>query len=122
MKAFSVILSLISCSSILLAGCGKNPKPMEQGAARTSDEAASPFSKPTSPPPPVDPANVPDDPAAALGILTQAVRKYSAERQRIPGSLDEVIQAGYIRALPTAPAGKRFVLDGKRLEVTLANK
>ena len=70
----------------------------------------------------VQPVTVPNDATAALGVLTQAVRKFSAERRRVPENLDEVIRAGYIQNIPDPPAGKKFVLNPKRLEVTLANK
>ena len=58
-------------------------------------------------------------PGPALGELTQAVRKYAAEQQRVPKSLEEVIAAGYLNAVPSAPAGKKFAID-KNLQVYLS--
>ena len=55
---------------------------------------------------------------AALGELTQAVRKYAAEQQRVPKSLDEVVAAGYLSSTPAAPVGKKFVID-KNFQVYL---
>ena len=60
--------------------------------------------------------------SAALGELTQAVRKYAVENRRVPASLNEVISAGYVKAMPAAPAGKKFVLNPKRMEVVLVNQ
>ena len=57
-----------------------------------------------------------------LSALTQVVRKYAAEKQRVPASLDEVAAAGYLRGLPQPPAGKKFVIEKKRLTVELANR
>ena len=62
----------------------------------------------------------PEAPAALLA-LTHAVRKYAAERQRAPGSLSEVVAAGYVQ-LPKAPPGKKYVIERKRLEVKLENE
>lgn len=54
--------------------------------------------------------------------LTQAVRKYSAEKQRVPTSLNEVVAAGYMKNIPAAPPGKRFAINPKRVEVILINQ
>lgn len=54
-----------------------------------------------------------------LGALTQALRKYSAEKQRVPATLNEVVAAGYVQTLPQPPPGKRFVIDTRRVAVVL---
>jgi hypothetical protein len=59
------------------------------------------------------------DLTAILSELTQAVRKFSAEQRRVPASLDELVSAGYLTQLPTAPAGKKFVIDQKELKVAV---
>jgi hypothetical protein len=59
------------------------------------------------------------DPGAAAAELTQALRKYSMENRRVPKTVEELISAGYIKALPTPPQGKKFVIDTKRVEVKL---
>jgi len=59
--------------------------------------------------------------AAILAELTQAVRKYGMERRRVPASLDELVTAGYLRAIPPAPQGKRFAIN-KNLQVYLADR
>jgi hypothetical protein len=60
------------------------------------------------------------DLSATLSQLTQAVRRYAAERQRVPQSLEEVAAAGYVNGVPAAPAGKHFAIN-KKLEVYLAS-
>ena len=61
------------------------------------------------------------DATALLAQLTQAVRKYGAEKQRVPASLNEVVSAGYVRAMPQPPPGKKFAINPKRMEVILVN-
>lgn len=58
---------------------------------------------------------------AVLADLTQAVRKYAAEQQRAPASLEEVAGKGYLTRMPEAPPGKKFAID-KRLQVQLVNR
>jgi hypothetical protein len=58
---------------------------------------------------------------AKAAELTQAVRKYAAEKQRAPKSLEELVAAGYLPVAPAAPAGKKFAID-KNLQVYLADQ
>ncbi len=57
-----------------------------------------------------------------LTTLTQALRRYSMERRKVPADLNEVIAAGYLKGMPAAPAGKKFGINTKRLEVILVNQ
>jgi competence protein ComGC len=66
---------------------------------------------------PVDPAQL----ASLLAELTQAVRKYGVDKQRVPKSLDELVAAGYLSQAPVAPAGKRFAIS-KTLQVELVDE
>ena len=59
---------------------------------------------------------------AALGELTQAVRKYSFEHQRVPKTVAEVVAAGYLKSMPQAPQGKKFAIDAKTVQVVLVNQ
>lgn len=104
----------------VLLGC-KPPVPSAPPA-----EATTP-AEPTAPAPPV-PATAPDaapsDQAAIaelLGQLTQAARKFAAEQQRVPQSLEELVSRGYLTRVPAAPAGKAFTIT-KQLQVELRNK
>jgi hypothetical protein len=58
--------------------------------------------------------------AAMLAELTQVVRKYGAEKQRVPKDLNEIVAAGYLPSVPSAPAGKKFAIN-KQMEVYLAD-
>lgn len=90
--------------SLLLLGCGQspsNPPPPSAAAAKTAE----------APPEP--------DHAAALGEMTQALRKFSAEQRRVPASLNELVSGGYLKQLPSAPSGKTFAIDPKSLTVVL---
>ncbi len=129
---------MVGCAASLLAcSCGKKspeaashpatPAVDQNAAGQTASPNVPPpttppaYARPVAPPTAVQPIAVPADASAALSVLTQAVRKFSAERRQVPKNLNEVVNAGYIRNLPAAPPGKKFVLDTKRLEVTLAN-
>ena len=53
--------------------------------------------------------------------LTQALRKYAVEQGRAPTTLDELVAKGYLAAIPSAPAGKKFAID-KNLRVYLVKQ
>ncbi|MEW6157828.1 MAG: hypothetical protein AB1813_10370 [Verrucomicrobiota bacterium] len=114
---------LIACGLFLVAGCGKSdskstaaePKsaaaepaaPIQNGSHRDSSAATSP----------ADEAQL----NALLAELTQAVRKYGVEQQRVPKTLEEVRARGYLSTVPVAPPGKKFVID-RNLEVILESR
>jgi hypothetical protein len=60
--------------------------------------------------------------AATLAELTQALRKYSFERQRLPKSFSEVVSAGYVKDMPSAPQGKKFAIEPKTVQVVLVKQ
>jgi competence protein ComGC len=62
------------------------------------------------------------EPTSDLAALTQVLRRYSMERQRVPQSLAELVAAGYLKSLPAAPAGKQFAINAKKVEVMLVNQ
>jgi competence protein ComGC len=59
---------------------------------------------------------------AALAELTQALRKYSFEHQRVPKTVDEMVAAGYLKNMPQAPQGKKFAIDAKTVQIVLVNR
>jgi competence protein ComGC len=59
---------------------------------------------------------------AEVAELTQQLRRYSFEKHKMPETLDELVAAGYIKAVPPAPAGKKFAVDAKQAEVILVDK
>ncbi len=56
-----------------------------------------------------------------LQTMTQAVRQYAMEQQRVPKSLQEVADAGRLASVPEPPPGKKFMID-KKLNVVLVDK
>lgn len=56
-----------------------------------------------------------------LASLTQAVRRYGVEQRRVPGSLEELVTAGYLAGVPPAPPGQKFVIN-KNLQVVVAGR
>src|SRR5262245_61331940 len=113
---------LMACLLATWIGCGKrptsSPPPPEPAAAR--DVAPTNPSTGENAPAamtPVDEAEI----AAVLNGLTQAVRKYSVEQRRVPKTLEEVAANGYLSRVPQAPAGKKFAIN-KDLQVYLANR
>ena len=84
---------------LLLVGCGKSSPPASASTG-VMDQAQ------------ID---------SALNELTQAVRKCAVEQRRAPASLDELVTNGYLPAIPSAPAGKKFAIN-KNLQVYLANQ
>jgi hypothetical protein len=108
-------------TALLLTACAKNTAPSStpQSAPSAADAAAA-----TAAPDLAATAGAAIDNATAeakAAELTQVVRKYAAEKQRAPKSFDEIVAAGYLSAVPEAPAGKTFAID-KNLQVHLANK
>ena len=59
------------------------------------------------------------DLGGVLAELTQALRRFSAEKREMPASLEALVAAGYVQALPQAPAGKVFAIDPKNVRVIL---
>lgn len=115
-----VVLSLLM--GVLLTSCGKardtsRPTPTEPGQGEKAEAA------PRQPEATATLSNASE--AAlnlALGELTQAVRKYSFEHQRLPKTMGDVVTAGYLKNMPQAPPGKKFVIDAKRVQVVLVNQ
>ena len=88
----------------MLVGCSRNTNPEPPSASSSSTTAPS--------------TETEADRTATLNRLTQVLRRFSAEHQRVPTSLNELVTAGYLTELPAAPAGKQFVFDDQ-LRVTL---
>lgn len=144
MTVMSLRLCMAGGVVLLLAACGQKNQPARPQAASiptnldaaTSISSAAVAAVPTSGgqrqvveaaasqgpvPPPVSPPVVAPgaDVSAALGQLTQALRKYSVEHRRVPASLSEVISAGYVNTLPKPPPGKQFAIDKDHVQVVL---
>ena len=107
-----------------------NSKAALFAAAALTAALVTSCSEPGSPPENQSPPGGAESSAAAPGQdfspilheLTQALRKFSAEKQRVPASLNELVSAGYLSALPAAPSGQKFVINPSRVEVILADE
>lgn len=51
--------------------------------------------------------------------LTGAVHLYQTDFQKLPPDFETLVRAKYLKAMPKPPAGKRFAVDRKRLQVVI---
>ncbi|MSU63349.1 MAG: hypothetical protein EXS31_13295 [Pedosphaera sp.] len=104
---------IVVCVITLGTGCGSHSQPPAASTVKNPSENISPESA----------AGEPGQTAIAaiLDELTQVVRRYGAEQQRVPKTLEEVVAAGYLSRVPLPPAGKRFAIN-KNLQVYLAGQ
>jgi hypothetical protein len=104
--AWPAAVSLALLVGVLMTiGCGK--KPAAEAVPPTAPVAAI--------------AGQPG-PEAELKQLTLALRKYSFEHRHVPASFSELIAAGNLAAVPAAPAGKKFAIEPKAVQVILVNR
>jgi len=145
MPSVNLILFLLASTITLFApGCGKRAEPpapprADAGSAATQSALESPPSASPDPtvnssagqPPPVatgQPLPVPVVVAnnakmdEVLANLTQALRKYSFEHRQVPKTFAEVVAAGYVNPMPQPPAGKKFEIDHKTVQVILVKQ
>ena len=109
----------VSLVAVFLAGCGKPSHTSPSGSAPASEPRQTTVGVPAADPTPVaDGADL----ATSLAELTQAVRKYSFEHRRLPNTVDEVIAAGYVTNVPSAPAGKKYAIDSKTVQVIVVKR
>jgi hypothetical protein len=115
---------LVACVLACWVGCGKQPAASPSATEPTPARAAPSPTILRPEPAAAAAATAPADPtqtAALLRELTQAVRKYSVEQRRAPKGLEELSAQGYLRQVPAAPSGKKFVIT-KNLQVELVNR
>jgi hypothetical protein len=98
--------AFLSFFLFVLAGCKREP-------AQSNSQPAPAIQGGTN----NDVAQSADD-QTVLNQLTQAVRRFGAEQQRRPQSLQELVDKGYLPSIPAAPVGKRFAIN-KNLAVVL---
>lgn len=55
-------------------------------------------------------------------MLNDAVRAHVMGLLKEPTTLEELVKTGFIKRLPTAPAGKKYVLDAKKSAVLLVDQ
>jgi hypothetical protein len=125
MKFMKLFLICFAAAGLCWMGCGKS---------KSSTPVATPSTDPTpavaepAPPPPPSPDSQPSDAPApdaeepTVAQLNMAVNAYIMGELKEPKTLEDLIKAGYMKRLPAAPPGKKFVLNGNRTQVLLINK
>jgi hypothetical protein len=124
---FLPIMRLTPVLAIVLfaAGCGQKTEPspsVAPSASPATNAHASTDESQNSPAAAATPDAKAAELAAALAELTQVLRKYSFEHQRLPKSFGEVVAAGYVKDMPQAPPGKKFAIDPKTVQVVLVKQ
>ncbi|MEW6306666.1 MAG: hypothetical protein AB1705_24635 [Verrucomicrobiota bacterium] len=127
MKPIYIILS----AGLVVAGCGgKKEEPPKARPTMQSLEAlqpAPPDDAPDALPPGSKAAtnSAPQSAAAlpletreeieeALETLNEALAEHVGQTKKFPASADELIKAGRLARLPSAPAGKKYFLDAQQ--------
>jgi hypothetical protein len=114
-----VMRPLFACVIVLFAlGCGRKAELSPQSATPVASSSATNIVAA----PAAAPAPTGADMSAVLSELTQALRKYSFEHQRLPRTFDELSAAGYVKDAPAAPAGKRFEIDPKTVRIVIVKQ
>ena len=103
---------------VLLAGCGnRSETPATPNAAVTTEAAPGPAAAEVTAATTASEADL----GAVLAELTQVLRKYGFERKDLPKTVEVLVAAGYLPAMPQAPAGKKFAIDAKSVKIVLVN-
>lgn len=136
-------------AGLALAGCGGNPSPDASemgvpgvpvyGASTVLDADADQVAEDEAPPPPDGEAPVDNsamefvavvvatpfvglEAADVVAHLNAVVQAFHGEMQRIPTSLEDLVAAGFLDAMPATPEGKQFVIMPEKLEVALLDR
>jgi PBP1b-binding outer membrane lipoprotein LpoB len=112
----------IAASAFLLAGCGKKTETPSPTIATQSVEPAPAGQPQTSNAPPASVQPVQADTGPLLDQLTWSLRQYCMATHSVPSSLDVVVAAGFITNMPPAPAGKKYSIVPKKLQVILVKE
>lgn len=60
--------------------------------------------------------------APAQERILAAMQSFVIDNSANPASLEELVARGYLKSLPAAPAGKKWVYNPESLAVELADK
>ena len=64
----------------------------------------------------------PPNPEVDLKALNEAVRAHVMGQLKDPDTLDDLVKTGFIKRLPSAPPGKKYVLSPDKKSVLLMNQ
>ncbi len=76
-----------------------------------------PVSEPAALPAPLPSAAT--TPEQAVAEINRSLELWTFQRNQPPKDLNELVTAGYLQRLPTAPAGKKFAFDPAKMRVQL---
>jgi hypothetical protein len=131
---------LAACVVLVMSSCGKPPSPAENNAPappvkwpqELQAEAAAAEARTKSPPPNPEidtiaavPGQIPAE-VQNLGkdeeALNSLVEEFYTAHDRLPKSIDEMVQMKFIQKAPTPPPGKRYVIDPKKFKIVLVSQ
>ena len=96
-----VLLSLVTVVSAAFVACGKAPPPAAPVVAAPVEVDAKEMT---------------------LEEMTTALEAWFTSRGSAPKNFQEMIKAGFIKKMPTPPAGKDFAIDATNLRVVLVDR
>jgi hypothetical protein len=73
-------------------------------------------------PPPAPKASTAVTPEEKLAELHAALELWTFQRNQPPKDLNELVTTGYLKQLPTPPAGKKFLFDPAKMRVSLVTE
>jgi hypothetical protein len=113
-----------------LLGCGKpkspeiQPTPAQEPPLKSRPIESTPVASPPSPSaaPPAGTASVTESDEPGLTALNRAINAYVMGQLKAPQTLDDLVKAGLIKRLPTAPPGKKYALDATKTGVVMVDR
>lgn len=116
-------------SLVFLSACKRKrvgaPAAPDTSAASAAEQPAAVPSSPaaqapaTASPVPVEPAATFDE---RFSLLTQGLLTFKRDKQRAPRDWQELITTGYLKQMPDAPPGKRYIFNPGSLDVHMVNQ
>jgi hypothetical protein len=113
MKALSLFTVIIA---LVLAGCSKKDSPQPQDSGTSS---GNPVTAPADYLGTAAKAKTSAAKTVDLVSVSQAIKMFEAAEARSPKNLDELVEKGYLKKLPTPPAGMKFHYDPSTTQVKL---
>ena len=99
--------SVLLASAWLLAGCDKPASQGNPGARSGSSPATAPLDYLAA----QGQAKKHSEKVISMAQVQQALQQFQAAEDRWPRDLQELVRAGFLAAVPAAPAGQRVVYD-----------
>jgi predicted lipid-binding transport protein (Tim44 family) len=101
---------------------GEAPVPANPSQGEAGKEGETPSETPQNEPPVSNENATMEIADQALPHLQQAVDSYYRETQRKPTNLEQLVASRHLTAVPTPPAGKKYVIDPQSLLVKSVKK